>query len=242
MPWDFVLILAVLGVLVPWRGAVRVRELLAARALSTMDRLTIYASTIAMQWALAAVVAWRCFAHGISLGDVGIAAPYPGLTLAVAAALTLLLAAQQLFSLRALSRVPCAEQGFVGEMARKLLPQDSVEALAFVGLVITVALCEEFLYRGFVFTAFYRAFGDAPGVAIAGSALLFAAAHAYQGRRGIIVTFVVGLVFAGVRLWTGSLVAPMIAHLVTDLIAGLLAPRMLRSARADVESSGVTDN
>lgn len=240
MPWDFVLILAVLGVLVPWRGAVRVRELLAAPALSTMDRLTIYASTIAMQWALAALVAWRCFAHGISLREVGIAVPYPGLTFAVTATLTLLLAAQQLFSLRALSRVPRAEQGFVGEMARKLLPQDSLEALAFVGLVVTVAVCEEFLYRGFVFIAFYRAFGDSAAAAIAGSALLFAAAHAYQGRRGIIVTFVVGLVFAGVRLWTGSLVAPMVAHLVTDLIAGLLAPRMLRGARAEVESSGVT--
>lgn len=240
MPWDFVLILAVLGVLVPWRGAVRVRELLAAPALSTMDRLTIYASTIAMQWALAALVAWRCFAHGISLREVGIAVPSPGLTFAVTATLTLLLAAQQLFSLRALSRVPRAEQGLVGEMARKLLPQDSLEALAFVGLVVTVAVCEEFLYRGFVFIAFYRAFGDSAAAAIAGSALLFAAAHAYQGRRGIIVTFVVGLVFAGVRLWTGSLVAPMVAHLVTDLIAGLLAPRMLRGARAEVESSGVT--
>lgn len=237
MPWDFVLILAGLGVLVPWRGAVRVRELLAAPALSTMHRLTIYASTIAMQWALTALVAWRCFAHGISLSEMGVAVPSAGLTFAVAATLTLLLASQQLFSLRALSRVPRAEQGFVGEMARKLLPQDSVEALAFVGLVVTVAVCEEFLYRGFVFTAFHRAFGDSPAAAIAGSALLFAAAHAYQGRRGIVVTLVVGLIFAAVRLWTGSLVAPMIAHLVADLIAGLLAPRMLRGAPAEVESS-----
>jgi len=56
MPWDFVAILFVLGVIVPWRGAVRIRELLRQPALSTVERIALYASTIAFQWLAVAVV------------------------------------------------------------------------------------------------------------------------------------------------------------------------------------------
>jgi len=228
MPWDFALILLVLGVLVPWRGAVRVRQLLAAPQLASADRLAIYASTIALQWALTAVVAWRCYARGVGFAVLGVAIPDAQLSLGVAVALTLLLSMMQLASLRQLAKLPRSEQGFLGEMARKILPQDSVEALGFVGLAATVALCEEFLYRGFVYAVFERFSDGSAVVSVAGSAALFSVAHAYQGRRGIIVTFVVGLLFGGVRAWTGSLAAPIVAHLITDLLAGLLAPRMLR--------------
>ena len=58
MPWDFILILFVLGVLVPWRGAMRIKRLLAQPALTTSERLSLYASTIAFQWLIVAIVAW----------------------------------------------------------------------------------------------------------------------------------------------------------------------------------------
>jgi len=45
MPWDFIFIFLILGVFVPWRGSVRVRKLLAQPALSTTDRLSLYAPT-----------------------------------------------------------------------------------------------------------------------------------------------------------------------------------------------------
>ncbi|MGA8014164.1 MAG: CPBP family intramembrane glutamic endopeptidase, partial [Candidatus Acidiferrales bacterium] len=57
-------------------------------------------------------------------------------------------------------------------------------------------------------------------------------AHLYQGRRGVITTFVVGLLFSLVRSWTGSLLAPLVAHFVADITAGLLAPPRLRVALA----------
>lgn len=232
MPWDFALILFFLGAVVPWRGAVRVRQLLAAPQLSSTDRLALYASTMALQWALVALVAWRCYERGLGFEALGVALPHAQLTAAVSVGLVILLSAMQLASLRQLARLPRNEQGFLGEMARKIMPQDAIEALGFAGLTVTVALCEEFLYRGFVFAAIEQATSGSLLQAVVGSAALFAVAHAYQGRRGIIVTFIVGLLFAGVRSWTGSLLAPMAAHLVTDLLAGLLAPRMLRAADA----------
>ncbi len=75
MPWDFALILLGLGVLAPWRGAARVRQLLAGPQLSSVERLTVYASTMAMQWAVLALVAWRCHARGLGLGELAVAVP-----------------------------------------------------------------------------------------------------------------------------------------------------------------------
>jgi membrane protease YdiL (CAAX protease family) len=144
----------------------------------------------------------------------------------------------QLASLRQLARMPREKQGFIGEFARKLLPQDAVEGLAFSGLAVTVALCEEFIYRGFAWAAIGRASGGSEMAALAGSSVLFGVAHAYQGRRGIVVTVVAGLLFGGARMWTGSLVAPMVGHLVADLVAGIAAPRLLRRADAATERTG----
>ncbi len=72
MPWDFVLILAVLGVFVPWRGAVRVRQLLARPQLTSADRIKLYVSTIAFQWLAAATVFWRSAERGLSRADLGL--------------------------------------------------------------------------------------------------------------------------------------------------------------------------
>ncbi len=90
------------------------------------------------------------------------------------------------------------------------MPHNMIEALAFVALVSTVALCEEYLYRGFAFAAFQDAAG-----------------HLYQGRRGLRTTFIVGILFAAARIATASLVPSIAAHFVTDLVAGLVGPRIL---------------
>ena len=68
----------------------------------------------------------------------------------------------------------------------------------------------------------------------AGAALLssawFALAHLYQGRRGVITTFVVGLIFVSVRIWTGSLIPAVAAHIGIDLVVGIGMSRFLRKA------------
>jgi membrane protease YdiL (CAAX protease family) len=227
MPWDFLLILVVLGVIVPWRGTVRVKELLARPHLNTADRLLLYASTIAFQWIAVAVVAWRCAARGVGLAQLALAVPTPERTTAIAAALTVFLGGNQVFSLHRLARLPAERRGFMYQLARKLLPQNRVEMFAFVALAVTVALCEEFLYRGFVFAAFERSAVHFLPIAVAGSSVFFALAHSYQGRRGVITTLFVGVIFALARIGTESLVPSIVAHLFTDLIGGLSAPRIL---------------
>lgn len=237
MPWDFVLILFVLGVIVPWLGSVRIRELLRQSALSTADRIAVYATTIAFQWFAVGVVLWRATAHGIGLARLAVA--LPSLPLAAFASVALLapLLANQFYGLRRLARLPPDKQGILGHLARKLMPQNLVESLAFVALVATVAVCEEVLYRGFVFTVLYAATGGSLAAAILGSSLLFSLAHLYQGGRGLLATFVVGLLLASARAWTGSLAPCVIVHFFVDLVAGLAAPRLLRAPREAVPGS-----
>jgi membrane protease YdiL (CAAX protease family) len=229
MPWDFALILAVLGALVPWRGTMRIRQLLNRPHLTRTDRLGVYASTAVGQWALAAVVFWRCSARGLNAPQLGLAIPECQFTIRITLGLILLLVAHQFLSLRRLARLPAERHGLIGQIARKLMPQQRSEVPAFLGLVTTVAVCEEFLYRGFAVAVLATA-ADSSLVAVLASAALFALAHLYQGRTGMLATFLVGLGFAGARIWSGSLVPSTAAHWVADLAAGLAAPRLLGSS------------
>lgn len=232
MPWDYVLIFFVLGVVVPWRGAVRVRELLRQPELSTIDRLAVYASTIAFQWLAVGIVVWRTTTHGVSMAQLGVVLPHPARAALASVALLVPLLANQFYGLRRLARMPPEQQGFLGAMARKLMPQNAVETLAFIALCCTVAACEEMLYRGFVFMALQAALEGSVSAAVLGSAIMFSLAHFYQGRRGLFATLVVGLLLGATRAWTGSLVACVVVHLVVDMAAGLAAPRMLRAGAA----------
>jgi uncharacterized protein len=230
MPWDFILMLAALAILVPWRGTVRIRQLLSRPTISTEERLALYASTIAFQWLAAGIIFWRCAAHRYSGAQLGLALGRPAATVTIGLAIATLLTSNQIFSIRRLATFPPKKQGLLVRIARQLMPHTHEETLVFIALVATVAVCEEFLYRGFVQTVFEDAAQGRVVVGILVSAVFFAAAHFYQGRRGLIVTFLIGLLFSLTRSWTGSILPSVIAHFAADLSAGLASRRWLSSA------------
>jgi membrane protease YdiL (CAAX protease family) len=199
-----------------------------------MDRLSIYASTIAFQWFATVIILWRTHAHGISLMQLGIAIPNPALTITVTIVLVALISINQLYSLRRLTSAPLEGQGVLPQLALRLFPQDAVERLIFFALVLTVAICEEVIYRGFVQRVFQEWSGGRVVAGIAGSAIFFALAHLYQGRRGIYTTTVVGTLFSSIRAWTGSLLPTLVAHFAADLSVGILAPIKLRATKKGV--------
>jgi len=232
IPWDFILILIVLGVLVPWRGAVRVRRLVAQPSLAPSQRLALYGSTIALQWLIVALISWRSFSRHLSLDDLGFVVSSVWQTLSVTLLLTALLCVNQWAGLRRIARVPADKRGFLFQFTQKIMPQTSTETCVFVALACTAGLSEEFVYRGFVFAVFSRALADsafAASVAMAASSAGFAMAHLYQGRRGLITAFVVGLLFSAVRVWSGNIIPAIAGHIGVDLVAGLCASRALRA-------------
>jgi len=237
MHWDFALIVIFFAVAVPLLGRRRIRRLLAAPETTKSDRLRLYASTITFQWIAVAIIIWRARFHGISMADLGLAVPTPALTAIVSICLTGLVLANQIVSLKRLSTHPQEAQGQLQQVAVRIFPRDSSERFAYFVLVTTVALCEEFIFRGFFQRIFEDCIGGLVFAGIACAAALFAISHLYQGRRGVVVTFIVGVIFSVIRAWTGSLLPTALAHFSADLIVGLMAPAKIRSAQLQAKQS-----
>jgi len=210
-------------------GRRRVRALLKLPDTTKLDRLSIYASTIAFQWLATALVFWRTIHHGIMTTHLGVTLGHSYLTITTTIVLCALVLLNQIASVRRIRSDSAAFPSETVQLALKVFPRDAVERLAFLALVITVAICEEFIYRGFAQYVFQN-WSHLLLVGIFGSALLFSFAHLYQGRRGLVSTFAVGLLFSGIRAWSGSLAPAIAAHFVADLSIGLLAPRHVQEA------------
>lgn len=231
MHWDYILILAILAVVVPWRSLGRIRELLAGPELTSSDRILLYLSTIAFQWAAVAAILWRCLANRLSWGVLGVGFPHPLRSLATATALSIILVFNQVYAIRRVAALPYESLGIVPKLAEKLLPRASREAWVGFLLVLTVALCEEFIYRGFIQAVFADVFFSSALTGALISAVFFASAHLYQGRKGLITTFAVGLIFSAARIWTGSLVPSVIIHFAVDFSVALAALKFLPPGR-----------
>ena len=226
MPWDFWLIFLFLSIVIPWRGYIRLKKLLALPAVDSKEKLALYAVTIAFQWVLVAVVAWRALIRGITLQELGLR-PQPWLgILATGLFGALLIGGLQWMNLRRIGRMEGPAPELLRKLANRLLPVNLLEYLPYSALAITAGVCEEFVYRGFGIAAFSKA-GLPLWLVVIVSSILFGLAHAYQGRGGIISTGVFGVVLAVARLWSGSLVPVMMWHAGLDLAAGIAAPRYL---------------
>jgi uncharacterized protein len=226
MHWDYIVIVSVLGVFVPWRRRTRVRMLLESGAPISSERINLYLSTIVFQCVICIVIAWRFAARGGYLRALGFALPRSSRPLIAIAVLCALLVLNQVLGVRRLTGLPSEKRGVVGRLAERLLPRTRLERYVALALVLTVALCEEFIYRGFVEYLFQRGLSSIfAGATI--SAVLFALAHLYQGPRCLITTFIVGLILSGARIWTASLIPPIAIHFSVDFSAGVASLRML---------------
>jgi membrane protease YdiL (CAAX protease family) len=88
-------------------------------------------------------------------------------------------------------------------------------------LVIVVAITEETIFRGYLILRFKSLTNSAALAAIL-SAVVFSIGHGYEGSAGVITVGTLGLVFALVYLWRGSLIAPMVMHFLQDFISIVL--------------------
>lgn len=206
------------------------KRLLDKADLTSRDRLSLYGSTIFFQWLLVAIVAWRCVARGVELEELGLAVTDPWRIAWTSIALTGLLCINQMLGLRKVSHLPEGRRGSLFRITEKIMPRGRSETFVYAALACTAGISEEFLYRGFVFAAFVRMivnYGAPNGLAAILSSGWFSLAHLYQGRRGLITTFIVGLIFVSLRIWTGSLVPAIAAHIGLDLAIGIFASRIL---------------
>jgi len=230
--WDFALILGVLGIVVPVLGRRRFRVLLQLPDTTKLDRLSLYASTIGFQWLSVVLILWRTTHHGIHPAQLGLILGLNLISITTTIVVSTLFFLLQVISSRRLRDGAEELSGETVQLALKVFPRDGVERLAFFALVSSVAICEEFIYRGFAQYVF-QDWSHSLFFGLVASSLLFSVAHLYQGRRGLVSTFAVGILFAGVRAWSGTLLPTIVVHFVADFTIGLLAPSRIREALAN---------
>ena len=104
-----------------------------------------------------------------------------------------------------------------------LIPRNTAEVRLGALLSLNAGILEELVFRLAVPALLYGAFGSAL-FALITSALLFGALHAYQGAVGIIGTTFVGAFLLLLYVTTGSILVPIVVHVLIDLRSFVLIP------------------
>lgn len=108
----------------------------------------------------------------------------------------------------------------------KLAPHTRSELCCWVATSLSAGFCEEFIFRGYLIWVFQPVLGLWGAAAF--SVVVFAAAHAYQGAKGILATGFAGSLLTLVVLISGSLWPAIALHVLTDIGTGLVAWLALR--------------
>jgi hypothetical protein len=100
------------------------------------------------------------------------------------------------------------------------LPRGVLEGVLWAALSATAGFVEEVVYRGYLQRQF-AAWTGRPRLALVLQAVVFGVTHGYQGVDACIRITAFGLLFGVLAMWRHSLRPGMMAHALTDLVAGL---------------------
>lgn len=121
---------------------------------------------------------------------------------------------------------------------KELLPHTSHERLLWILASITAGICEEIVFRGFLPLYFlhlgtFFGFQVSYLTAVILSTVLFGFAHLYQGWKGVLATGLLGALFAYLYAYTGSLILPIIIHILIDARFVFFASAILKRYKQD---------
>lgn len=221
--------LMVLFVVQPWYGRrawLRLQRSIAAG--ESVDRVVLYAQTMAAQWAAFVLLLggwWLLERPFVWLGVHGTW----GTGFAVVAALgtvTLLALGVVAFRVRGASEdAKRAQREKLGDL-KPLVPQDDRDLRVFFGLSLTAGVVEELLYRGFVLWVLFQWMPVWSAIVL--SSVAFGLAHSYQGLSGMLRTGAIGLIFALLFVASGSIWLPMLFHALFDMVMGVQLRELFR--------------
>jgi len=198
---------------------------------STDMKIAFYRGNGAMLWLMAAVVVGLWLFAGRSLGDLGFRLPLPGTWMQ-----SLLLSGAFLlaYGIDAWQEVatPGKREKTVSGWRKNtpFLPENKRELRAFFGLSFSAAVGEEVLFRGYFISYLLALFGLSYGAKVAALLIptaIFAVSHYYQGWNAIGKIALLSLAFGLLFLISGSLLLPVVLHLVVDVVGGWLAFRVM---------------
>lgn len=230
--FDLVLV-TVLVVVLPVSGAVDWRRFLRERDSDHgVSRLALYRSTMVQAWLLAFVVMAVFLFSGRSPAALGLQWPGgPWLPWALLAVVGL--AGVLLWGLRSARHASAQQRDQVREALGPMsdfMPRDGKERRAWSALSVTAGITEELVFRAYLL--WLLPLFVPTGWAVVLASLLFGFQHAYQGLAGVVRTGLLGGVLCGIYLASGSLLLPILAHVLIDLLQGITMSSYLTSGPA----------
>ena len=116
-----------------------------------------------------------------------------------------------------------------------MMPRNNTELGRFYAVSATAGIVEETLWRGYMF--WYLGHVMPLWTAAIVTSVVFGFGHIYQGVANVPKIILVGGVFAGLYLLTGSLWLPMLLHAVFDAVQGRAVYRLVSSTSATPSSA-----
>ncbi|WP_109487667.1 CPBP family intramembrane glutamic endopeptidase [Occallatibacter savannae] len=103
----------------------------------------------------------------------------------------------------------------------QLAPENAREIAAWLMLCMLVGVAEELVFRGYLQTQFTAWAKGAAAAGVVFSAIVFGAAHGYEGARAMFMLTIFGAFFSLLALFRRNLRAGIFAHSWHDAFAGL---------------------
>ncbi len=217
--WVFTVILSCAF---PFTGYLLFRRL---KKLSANNRnskkLRFYAYVILSEWGFVIALIWLTHRHGLSISDLGENLGNANLTVITIAVLLAIFAVMVYFNVRQIRQMNLEKLEAELCPLKLFLPSNKPEIIAFILIAFTAGICEELLYRGWLQNLLVYGTGYVWLGLIIG-AVIFGFGHAYQGKIGIVQTGIYGLIFGGVFIFTKSLVAGQVLHVIIDSVNGII--------------------
>lgn len=111
-----------------------------------------------------------------------------------------------------------------------LLPSTTQERWLWALVAVSAGICEEILFRGWLLSALHGQAGLSGAALIVAASAIFGLAHAYQRITGVILTGLAGAFFCVLYVATGSLLVPILLHVVVDARFAILpGPRVQKA-------------
>ncbi|MEW2391439.1 CPBP family intramembrane glutamic endopeptidase [Streptomyces venezuelae] len=214
----------------PWAGRRMYGSLARRRDTEPRALVRYFGLVLTLWWAFAALaVAALLLSPGTDAADFGLTAPDRPVYVVTGVLLAAAIVAASGRNFHDLAQRGRNVPGLASIEA--MLPRTAEERRLAIAVAVTDGVGAELVYRGLLIAFGVGALGLDLYAAAALSVLVYAVAGFYQGYRGVLAFALLGTVFTGLYLATGSLLLPVAVHVflsVRDLT--LPAPEKPRVA------------
>lgn len=221
----------------PIFGSLLYRRFLKKVAKNRAARKQQYLLWIGQEWIWVLVIIFIIFLSSVPLSMLGLQPPQDWtITLLVSICLLPSMVIASILLIRQIKKTARAGPAQSLLETKEMLPHTSGERLLFLLLSFTAGICEEVTFRGFLSWSLLQIVRFLGGqwplwAGLILSTIIFGLAHCYQGWKGVLRTGYTGGVFAILYIWTGSLLLPILCHILIDSRNIFVAPAVLRLAQ-----------